>query len=216
VTLAWLLGALSATSTGGTTMPTRSNDQERTAGIPDGDVPGTLLVQLEPPSTEATTLSQLPAVITDQQGTGPQLFALVEACDPNRVYCYGIDVGAGAFTVRRNPDSHQTDFGSWISMQTAFKRLDGLAGGPGHLALVVFDSAPAVAVTAMAHGWQALVMAPANELEYRKQWNWREAMLGCVDRCVTLYREKVTKYGRDPQATEDQHVKAVKQRSGPQ
>jgi hypothetical protein len=193
-------------------MPATTKPVDLTAGIPDPGEPGTQLVQLEPPSTDGTTLSQLPAVITDQQGTGPQLFALVDVCDPERVYCYGIDLGTGAFTVQCDP-ANQTAFGKWISMRTAFERLDCLAGGPGRLALVVFDSAPAVAVTAMARGWQALAMAPANELEYRKQWNWREAMLGCVDRCVTLYREKVTKYGSDPQATEDQHVRAVRQRT---
>jgi hypothetical protein len=147
------------------------------ADIPDPDEPGAWQSR-----TTEGGVGQLPAV---QQGTGPQLFALVDACDPDRVYCYGVDVGAGAFTVRRDPESHHTDFGSWISMQTAFERLDGLAGGPGRLALVVFDSVPAVAMTAI--GGLALAVAPTNELAQR---NWQGAMLDSADRRVPIYRER--------------------------
>jgi hypothetical protein len=68
--------------------------------------------------------------------------------------------------VRCDPAGHQTAFGKWISMRTAFARLDGLAGGPGRLALVVFDSAPAMALMALG---PALAPAPTNELDYRTQ-----------------------------------------------
>src|SRR5207302_1163225 len=118
---------------------------------------------------QETTTSHLPAVATDQRCAGPRLFALVDACEPDRVYYYGIDVGTGAFTVRRDPASHQTAFGSWISMQSAFERLVGMAGGPGRLALVVFDNVPAVAVTAI--DGLALAVAPTNELEHHLEWN---------------------------------------------
>jgi hypothetical protein len=65
-------------------------------------------------------------------------------------------------------------------------------------------------------GFQAaLAVAHTNEFEYQAQWNWRGYMLDCVDRCVNLYGEKyVAEYGRDPQEGEDQHTKAVKQRTG--
>jgi hypothetical protein len=157
--------------------------QPLTADIPDPDEPGTWLVEPESLTTERT-VGQLPAVATDRQCAGPQLFALVDVCDPDRAYYYGIDVGSAAFTVRRDPESHQTNFGSWISMQTAFERLDGLAGGPGRLALVVFDSAPAVAVTAI--GALSLAIAPTNELAYQAQWNWHGSTLDPVDHGVSF------------------------------
>jgi hypothetical protein len=141
------------------------------------------------------------------------MFALVDAVDPDRVYYYGIDVGAGAFTVRRDPDSRQTDFGSWISMRTAFERLDGMAGGPGRLALVVFDSVPAVPVTAIEQDGPALAAAPTNELEYRAQSNWRGNLLDSVHRCIAHYRKMhVAECSRDPQAGEDRYVQGVKRR----
>jgi hypothetical protein len=119
------------------------------------------------------------------------LFALVDACDPKRVHHYGIDLGAGAFTVRCDPAGHQTAFGKWISMRTAFARLDGLAGGPGRLALVVFDSAPAMALMALG---PALAPAPTNELDYRTQGNWHSYLL---DRAAELLAAGTT-------ATKDQ------------
>jgi hypothetical protein len=142
-----------------------------------------------------TRNKDLPAVPTDQRCSGSQLFALVDAVDPDRVYYYGIDVGSGAFTVRRDPESHRTDFGSWISMQTAFERLDGLAGGPGRLVLVVFDSVPVAAVTAIDRSGPALAVAPVKELE-------------------AIYLGKYAAvFGRDPQADEDQLVQGVNQRT---
>jgi hypothetical protein len=195
-----------------------------TAGSPTPDHPG---MSLAPSPSTAGTANQLPAVAGDQQWPGPQLFALVDAGDPDRVYCYGVDVGTGAFTVRRDPASHQTDFGSWISMQTAFERLDGLAGGPGRLALVVFDSAPAVAMMAMGPGEPALAVAATGELEYRPQRNWLDYLLDSSDRRVTVDRETSSREGdgiartagepgHDPQAAEDDHVQGVKGRTGAQ
>jgi hypothetical protein len=167
-------------------------------------------------------------VVTDQQWAGPQLFALVDAGDPDRVYYYGVDVGKGAFTARRDPDSHQTDFGSWISMQTAFERLDSLAGGPGRLALVVFDSAPAMAMMATGQGKPALAVAATGELRYQPEWNCPGYLLDSSDRRVTLDRETSSResgsdpgridgeHARDPQADEDHHVQTVKGRTGAQ
>jgi hypothetical protein len=128
-------------------------------------------------------------MVADQQWAGPQLFALVDACDPDRVYYYGVDVGTMAFTVRRDPTSHQTAFGSWISMQTAFERLDGLAGGPGRLALVVFDSAPAVAMMAMGQDEPAPAATATGELEFQPEWNWPDYLLDSSDHRMTLDRD---------------------------
>jgi hypothetical protein len=152
------------------------------------------------PARSKTT--ELIAGTSDQLCAGPQLFALVDICDPDRVYCYGVDVGTQAFTVRCDPESRQKDFGSWISMRSAFERLDSLAGGPGRLALVVFDSAPTVAVTAVGPGGLGLAMIQTNELVHQAQWN------GTGDAWAAGER------GRDPQASEDQHAKVVKAKTG--
>lgn len=97
-------------------------------------------------------MTALPAVAEDTSADGPRFFALVRADDPNRVRYFGIDVGNGAFTVRRDPVTGHTNFGNWISMTSALKRLDQLTGADGRLALVVFDSVPAAVVTALIGG----------------------------------------------------------------
>lgn len=100
--------------------------------------------------TEATTqMTTLPALTEDTSADGPQLFALVHASDPSHVCYFGIDVGNGAFTVRRDPVTGHTNFGSWQSMTSALKRLDQITGANGQMALVVFDSVPVAAVTAL-------------------------------------------------------------------
>jgi hypothetical protein len=82
------------------------------------------------------------------------------------------------------------------------------------LALVVFDSVPAAVVAATSQGWQALAMAPANEPAYRPQRRWRDSLLDGVERCVATVRERVVaRYRRDPQVSEDRHVKALKRRT---
>lgn len=93
-------------------------------------------------------MTNLPEVVTDEAFDGPRFFALVNADNPDSVFYYGIDVGNGAFTVRRDPDTQHTNFGSWISMRTAFRRLNSMAGEQSRMALVVFDSVPAEALTA--------------------------------------------------------------------
>jgi hypothetical protein len=97
-------------------------------------------------------MTALPAITEDASADGPQFFALVHASDPNRVCYFGVDVGDGAFTVRRDPATGHTNFGSWQSMTSALDRLDQLNGATGQMALVVFDSVPVVAVTALIGG----------------------------------------------------------------
>jgi hypothetical protein len=67
-------------------------------------------------------------------------------------------------------------------------------------------------------GYQtALLAAPAPSMEYAATKRWYDDMLDCTARCVAIFRDKyVAEYGRDPQVTEDQHVKAVKRRSDSQ
>lgn len=103
-------------------------------------------------------MDQLPEKVTSGEVVGPQFFALVNAYDPDSVYYYGIDVGNGAFTVRRDPNSHETNFGSWSSMRSAYRMLDKLSAGRKNMALVVFDSVPAKALTA----WDGVMSALSN------------------------------------------------------
>jgi hypothetical protein len=99
---------------------------------------------------EATArMTTFPVVAEDISGAGPQFFALIHGGDPNRVCYFGIDVGDGAFTVRRDPVTGHTNFGSWNSMESALERLDQLNGANGHMTLVVFDSVPVAAVRAL-------------------------------------------------------------------
>jgi hypothetical protein len=98
---------------------------------------------------EVTPMLTLPALAEDTSADGPQFFALVHAADPSRVCYFGIDVGNGAFTVRRDPVTGHTNFGSWQSMTSALKRLDQITGANGQLTAVVFDSVPVAVVTAL-------------------------------------------------------------------
>jgi hypothetical protein len=94
-------------------------------------------------------MTNLPALTAEDATSGPQFFALVHAADPNRVCYFGVNVGNGAFTVRRDPGTGHTNFGSWNSMESALKRLDQMTGASGQMALVVFDSVPVAVVTAL-------------------------------------------------------------------
>jgi hypothetical protein len=63
----------------------------------------------------------------------------------------------------------------------------------------------------------ALVVAPTTEIEHPAQWYWCGHLLGRVERDVSRYRQRyVAEHGHDPQAGDDQHVEAVKQRRGTQ
>jgi hypothetical protein len=62
----------------------------------------------------------------------------------------------------------------------------------------------------------ALAAAPTEELRAQDSEE-RGYKLGCVDLGVIFFRALYTAaYGRDPQASEDQHVHAVKHRDDPQ
>jgi hypothetical protein len=98
---------------------------------------------------ELPPMPTLPACAEDTSADGPRFFALVHAADPNRVCYLGIDVGNGAFTVRRDPVTGHTNFGSWQSMTSALRRLDQLTGANGQLTAVLFDSVPVEVVTAL-------------------------------------------------------------------
>jgi hypothetical protein len=74
---------------------------------------------------------------------------LVDLTDPSRVHYYGADIGTSAFTSRCDPDDGHTNFGRWNSMRSAFDRLDQFSGPDVDLALTVFDSVPALALTAL-------------------------------------------------------------------
>lgn len=104
--------------------------------------------------------ADLPALAADQPGGEPQLFSLVDASDPTRVYFHGIDTGNGAFTIS---ESGSTNFGKWNSMQSAFERLDMMTGPHVQLALVMFDSLPVMAVTPLPLGWsrQTAALGPS-------------------------------------------------------
>lgn len=107
------------------------------------------------------------ATPADQPSVEPQMFALVDASDPTKIYFHGIDTGNGAFTV--SGSDGPTNFGKWTSTQSAFERLDRFAGPHVQLALVLFDSLPVMAVAPLPLGWPrqpaTLGSAAAAELE---------------------------------------------------
>jgi hypothetical protein len=60
----------------------------------------------------------------------------------------------------------------------------------------------------------ALAAAPTHECTNQVHRDWRDDMQEVADRAVGLFRKlHVAQYGRDPQADEDHHVQAVKQRT---
>lgn len=101
------------------------------------------------------------ATLADQPSVEPQMFALVDASDPTKIYFHGIDTGNGAFTV--SGSDGPTNFGKWMSMQSAFERLDMMTGPHVQLALVMFDSLPVMAVAPLPLGWprQPATLGPA-------------------------------------------------------
>jgi hypothetical protein len=99
--------------------------------------------------------ANLPAPAVEQPCTDPQLFALVDASNPTRIYYYGVDVGNAAFTIRRDRPGAGTNFGSWISVETAFEKLDRITGPHVRLALVFYDSVPVEALVPLSPGWPA-------------------------------------------------------------
>jgi len=63
----------------------------------------------------------------------------------------------------------------------------------------------------------ALAAAPTEEFTERAHWDRRGYILNCADLGVSIFRDQyLAQYGRDPQAGEDQHVQAVKDRNNPQ
>jgi hypothetical protein len=108
---------------------------------------------------EAT--GNLPELGTVLPSAGAEFFALVDIFDPSQVHYYGVDVGTSAFTVRCAPDGAMTSFGHWNSMESAFKRLDQFAGPNVHLALMVYDSVPVLALSALGVHTPRVLDAPA-------------------------------------------------------
>jgi hypothetical protein len=108
----------------------------------------------------ANHTANLPA-LAGQPSVDPQMFALVDASDPTKIYFHGIDTGNGAFTV--SGSDGPTNFGKWTSMQSAFDRLDMITGPDVQLALVMFDSLPVMAVAPLPLGWprQPATLGPA-------------------------------------------------------
>lgn len=96
--------------------------------------------------------TRLLAALSDYQFDGPKFFALVNADDPNQVYYYGLDVGECAFTVRTDPDTQHTNFGSWNSPESACHRLASFTGGHIRMALMLFDSVPVAVKMALGPG----------------------------------------------------------------
>jgi hypothetical protein len=47
----------------------------------------------------------------------------------------------------------------------------------------------------------ALEAAPTNELTHPTTWRWHDELLGCVEDCVTRFRDKLTTQGRQAMAT---------------
>lgn len=101
------------------------------------------------------------AALATRQSDGPQLFALVDIEDPDRVQFYGLSAGEHTFTVRTDPVTHHTNFGKWRSMESALRRLASITGLENRMALVTFDSVPIGAVTALALGTQQAPVAIA-------------------------------------------------------
>jgi hypothetical protein len=98
----------------------------------------------------------LPDLTAGQPFPGAEFFALVNLLDAGDVHYYGIDMGTSAFTVRCGPNG-STSFGHWNSMESALKRLDQFEGPDTHLALMVYDSVPVMALSALGvHTLQAL------------------------------------------------------------
>lgn len=107
----------------------------------------------------------LPAVADDGPAGCPQFFALVNAHDPDRVYYLGVDVGNRAFTVRCDPQTHHTNFGHWNSMESALRRLDKFSGGQANMALLVYDSVPVMALTAMGEVFELTAVIDGDVVE---------------------------------------------------
>lgn len=99
------------------------------------------------PETDAAA-----AVASDLPFSEFQLFAVVDASQPDRVVHYGMDVGDHAVTFRRNPSSGRIEVGHWSSMQSAYDRLDKFTPY-ADLALIMFDSVPVMALTPLVNGW---------------------------------------------------------------
>lgn len=120
-------------------------------------------------AVSTTDTAVLPELTDDQPCTEPQLFALVDATNPNTIHYYGLDLGNAAFTVRSRQAGVGTNFGSWISMHSAFERLDRMAGPYVRLALVMYDSVPVMVTAALGSGWPGrpgvLEPAPVPELD---------------------------------------------------
>lgn len=71
----------------------------------------------------------------------PQLFAIVNDDNRDQIYCYGLDLGEeGAYTIRRDPNSGQLDFGAWHSMETAFRRFRRALRNEVKLHLIVLET----------------------------------------------------------------------------
>lgn len=106
-------------------------------------------------SLARTDTNTVPATGADVAFSSVQMFALVSAADPATVTHYGIEVGTGAYTFRTDANGH-TNFGHWRSMQSAFEKLDRMAGPEHNLALVLFDSIPVMALAPLLQGWPGL------------------------------------------------------------
>jgi hypothetical protein len=64
--------------------------------------------------------------------------------------------------------------------------------------------------------YAALAAAPTGQFAEQTQGDWRTYVLNCADLGVRIFRDLAIIHVRDPQAAEDQHVRAVQGRNNPQ
>jgi hypothetical protein len=64
--------------------------------------------------------------------------------------------------------------------------------------------------------YAALAVAPTEEFANQTELDRRSYILSCADLGVRVFQDLAITHGRDPQAAEDQHVRAVQHRHNPQ
>lgn len=136
------------------------------SGVLPGQWPDVRSGELVPAQETTPAVSgtgRQPALRSDSALFGGQLFALVDASNPDVISHWGVDTGTGAVTVHRDPETGRTDFGSWISMESAYKRLGQIAGPQHPLALVMYDSLPTTALAPLLGDQRGI------EIDLRKQ-----------------------------------------------